>query len=109
MNTSATVPSPCWPRSTCAPGRWPPPPPRAHPGSTRSFFSIIQKKVLTPNDFASTGELSQTLLAFADRYNLTARPFNWKFSVHDLTALLRRISQREPGPPGQQADLSQAA
>ena len=67
------------------------------------------EEVLTPNDFASTGKLSQTLLAFADRYNLTARPFNWKFSVHDLTALLRRISQREPGPPGQQADLSQAA
>jgi transposase len=73
------------------------------------FFSITQKKVVTPNDFASTGKLSQTLLAFVDRYNLTARPFNWKFSAHDLTALLRRISQREQGPPGQQADQSQAA
>jgi transposase len=72
-------------------------------------FSIIQKKVLTPNDFASTGTLSQTLLAFVDRYNLTARPFNWKFSAGDLAALLRRISQRERAPAAQQANLPQAA
>jgi transposase len=62
------------------------------------FFSIIQKKVVTPNDFASTTELSQTLLAFVDRYNLTARPFNWKFTADDLTALLDRISEREHKP-----------
>ena len=63
------------------------------------FFSIIQKKVVTPNDFASTTELSRTLLAFLDRYNLTARPFNWKFTADDLTALLGRISEREQKPP----------
>ena len=73
------------------------------------FFSIIQKKVITPNDFASTAKLSQTLLAFTDRYNLTARPFNWKFSAGDLTALLRRISQHQQAPAGQQANLPQAA
>ena len=44
-------------------------------------------------------KLSHALLAFVDRYNLTARPFNWKFSADDLTALLRRISQREQDPP----------
>ena len=53
--------------------------------------------------------VSQTLLAFVDRYNLTARPFNWKFSADDLTALLRRISQREQAPARQHADLPQAA
>ena len=37
------------------------------------FFSVIQKKVVTPNDFASLGGLSATLLGFADRYNQTAR------------------------------------
>ena len=73
------------------------------------YFSIIQKKVVTPNDFASTGKLSQALLAFADRYNLTARPFKWKFSADDLTALLRRISQREQAPADQQANLPRAA
>ena len=72
-------------------------------------FSIIQKKVLTPNDFPGTGTLSHALLAFVNRYNLTARPFNWKFSAKDLTALLRRTSQREQVPASQQADRPQAA
>jgi hypothetical protein len=43
------------------------------------------------------------------RYNRTARPFNWKFTAGDLTALLRRIRQREQPPAGQQATLPQAA
>ena len=58
-------------------------------------FSIIQKKVLTPNDFPGTGTLSHALLAFVHRYNLTARPFNWKFTAEDLAGLLDRISARE--------------
>jgi transposase len=67
-------------------------------------FSIVQKKVLTPNDFPSTGQLAATLLAFIDRYNQTARPFNWKFTAADLATLLQRISaHQEP------ASLPQAA
>ena len=71
------------------------------------FFSIIQKKVVTPNDFAGTTELGQTLLAFVDHYNQTARPFNWKFTADDLTALLRRINEHEqkPATTGPPADL----
>jgi hypothetical protein len=49
------------------------------------FFSIIQKKVVTPNDFAGPDELSKTLLVFTGRYNQTTRPFNWKFTASDLT------------------------
>ena len=59
------------------------------------FFSITQKKVISPNDFASLDELAGTLLAFVDRYNQTARPFNWKFTAADLARLLDRISARE--------------
>jgi predicted phosphoribosyltransferase len=59
------------------------------------IFSIVQKKVLTPNDFASLEELARTLLAFTDRYNQTVRPFNWKFTAADLTRLLDRISAHE--------------
>ncbi|MDN5861630.1 MAG: IS630 family transposase, partial [Pseudonocardia sp.] len=71
------------------------------------FFSIIQKKVVTPNDFASTTELSQTLLAFVDRYNQTARPFNWNFTADDLTALLHRINEHDQNPAdGPPADLA---
>jgi transposase len=67
-------------------------------------FSIVQKKVLTPNDFASTDQLAATLLGFIDRYNQTARPFNWKFTAADLATLLQRISARQ-----EPASLPQAA
>jgi hypothetical protein len=59
------------------------------------FFSIIQKKVVSPNDFASTSQLAATLLAFIDRYNQTARPFNWRYTAADLARLLDRISAHE--------------
>jgi hypothetical protein len=44
-----------------------------------------------------------------NRYNRTARPFNWRFTAADLTALLRRISQREQAATSPQATLPQAA
>jgi hypothetical protein len=72
-------------------------------------FSVIQKKVLTPNDFPGLGTLSFALLAFVNRYNRTARPFNWKFTADDLTALLHRLSQREQTATSPQADVLQAA
>jgi len=72
-------------------------------------FSVIQRKVLTPNDFPGLGTLSYALHAFVNRYNRTARPFNWKFTADDLTALLRRISQREQTEASQKAILPQAA
>jgi DDE superfamily endonuclease len=52
------------------------------------IFSIIQKKVISPNDFASPRDLSGTLFAFVDRYNQTARPFNWNYTATDLARLL---------------------
>ena len=58
-------------------------------------FSVIQKKVVSPNDFASLEQLSGTLLAFTSRYNQAAKPFNWKFTAADLTDLLRRVSEHE--------------
>ena len=72
-------------------------------------FSVIQKKVLTPGDFPGLGTLSHALLAFMNRYNRTARPFNWKFTAGDLTALLHRITQHEQAATSQQATLPQAA
>jgi transposase len=72
------------------------------------FFSITQKKVLTPNDFASLEELAGTLLAFVDRYNQGARPFNWKFTAADLTRLLDRISAHEHAAE-EPAELPEAA
>jgi hypothetical protein len=62
------------------------------------FFSIIQKKVVSPNNFANQAELASTLLAFVQRYNKTAKPFNWKFTSADLTRMLRRIEVEMPAP-----------
>src|ERR1700739_2834307 len=49
------------------------------------YFSIVQRKVLTPNDFKSLNELEQRLLAFGRRYEETASPFQWTFTRKDLT------------------------
>jgi hypothetical protein len=71
-------------------------------------FSIVQKKVISPNDFTSTAQLAATLLAFIDRYNQTARPFRWQFTAADLAKLLDRISAHQE-PPAQPVSLSKAA
>jgi transposase len=73
------------------------------------IFSVIQKKVVSPNDFPSLEKLSETLLAFVDRYNQTAKPFNWKYTADDLKDLLRRISEHEKQDTRQQTDLTKAA
>jgi transposase len=73
------------------------------------FFSVIQKKVISPNDFPSLEKLSETLLAFIDRYNQTAGPFSWKYTADDLKDLLRRISEHEKQDIRRQTDLIQAA
>ena len=56
------------------------------------YFSIVQRKVLTPNDFASLDELAERLLDFQTYWESTATPFEWKFSKADLANLLNRLS-----------------
>jgi transposase len=55
------------------------------------YFSVIQRKVLTPNDFTDLDQIRDRLAAFETRYNAIARPFDWKFTSTDLSDLLRRI------------------
>jgi hypothetical protein len=59
------------------------------------YFSVVQRKVVSPNDFTNLHEVEQRLAAFEQRYNVTAKPFQWKFTRTDLHDLLDRISQRE--------------
>ncbi len=59
------------------------------------YFSIVQRKVLTPNDFQSLAQLEDRLLRFQDHYSATARPFEWKFTRHDLEVLLSKIQAHE--------------
>jgi transposase len=73
------------------------------------FFSVIQKKVVSPNDFPSLKKLSETLLAFIGRYNRTAGPFSWKYTANDLRDLLRRISEHEKQDATHQSGQAMAA
>jgi hypothetical protein len=59
------------------------------------FFSILQRKVLTPNDLTDLDALAARILAFQDRYNATATPFDWRFTRTDLDRLLKRIAAHE--------------
>jgi hypothetical protein len=52
------------------------------------YFSVVQRKVLTPNDFADLEVLGEDLIAFQERYERVAEPFGWKFTRHDLDQLL---------------------
>jgi hypothetical protein len=56
------------------------------------YFSILQRKVLTPADSASLGTLQDTIHRFQERYERSASPFEWKFSRADLKQLLRRLA-----------------
>lgn len=57
------------------------------------YFSILQRKVLTPNEFASLEDLKHHILAFQDRYQQAARPFHWSFTRTDLHHLLARLNR----------------
>jgi transposase len=59
------------------------------------YFSIVQRKVVTPNDFTDLDQVQDRLTAFEHRYNQTARPFQWKFTPADLQDLLTRIERHE--------------
>ena len=49
------------------------------------YFSIVQRKVLTPNDFASLDRLAERPVDFQSDWESTARPFEWKFTRADLS------------------------
>jgi len=59
-------------------------------------FSIIQRKVIKPADFADLHALAKRLGEFEPRYNVTATPFDWRFGRTELTELLHRIDAHRP-------------
>lgn len=56
------------------------------------YFSIIQRKVLTPNDLTDLNALAERLLDFQYYWENTARPFEWKFTRQDLAKLLDKLA-----------------
>jgi DDE superfamily endonuclease len=59
------------------------------------YFSIIQRKVLTPNDFADLEAIRLRLALYADLSNQSPTPFQWKFDRTKLTAVLAKIEARQ--------------
>ena len=57
------------------------------------FFSIVQRKVLTPNHFESLADLEDRLMKFQDYYEKLAEQFKWKFTRQNLTKLMKKIDQ----------------
>jgi len=63
------------------------------------YFSVVQRKALTPGEFTSLDQIRDRLAIFETRYNAIARPFSWKFTRTDLDDLLDRIDAHDKIPP----------
>jgi len=55
------------------------------------YFSVTQRKLLTPDDSDDLATLAERIQAFEQRYNNTAEPFDWRFNTDDLHRLLQRL------------------
>ncbi|MGW8065986.1 IS630 family transposase [Streptomyces ziwulingensis] len=73
------------------------------------FFSIVQRKVVQPNDFTDLTQVRDRLRAFEDRYNATAQPFQWKFTTSDLDDLLARLDRHTPADRQEESSVALAA
>lgn len=59
------------------------------------YFSILQRKLLQPNDFADLAGLERAILDFERYYAEIAKPFEWRFTRADLNRLLTRIASEQ--------------
>jgi hypothetical protein len=59
------------------------------------YFSIIQRKVLTPNDFASLEEVGERLRLYEELTNREPRPFDWRFDRAALQAFLEKLEAKK--------------
>ena len=67
------------------------------------YFSLVQRKVLTPNDFTDLQGVELRLRLYEELTNRAPRPFAWKFTKYDLFDLLQRLAskgQAKAGPVG---------
>jgi hypothetical protein len=60
------------------------------------YFSIVQRKVLQPNDLTDLAAVEERLLGFGRHYEQVAQPFEWKFTRDDLDRLLDRLDTPRP-------------
>jgi hypothetical protein len=58
------------------------------------YFSIVQRKVLNPNDFSTPAALKSENMRFQQRYEKSAKPFEWTFTRRDLHDLLAKLNAK---------------
>ena len=58
------------------------------------YFSIVQRKVLTLNDFNCLAAVEQRLFQFQEHHKRIAKPFEWKFTRADLTKMLKKVPKQ---------------
>jgi hypothetical protein len=59
------------------------------------YFSILQRKALTPRHFASLQELDERIMGFQADWQEVAKPIDWRYTRRDLNDLLQRLKQRD--------------
>ena len=55
---------------------------------------MVQRKVLTPNDFTDLEEVEERLRLYEELTNGEPRPFRWKFDRDKLAAFLERLGAK---------------
>jgi len=62
------------------------------------YFSILQRKALTPRHFRNLDELAERIMAFQAHWQAVAKPIDWRYTRRDLNQLLDRLDQRSRLP-----------
>jgi hypothetical protein len=73
------------------------------------YFSIIQRKVLTPNDFADLEALRLRLALYESLSNQSPTPFQWTFDRTKLATLLAKIKAHHTRLTAAQLNCSEEA
>jgi hypothetical protein len=56
------------------------------------YFSIVQRKAVTPNDLETTDAVKQRLMDFQKRYNQTSKALKWRFTKAKLLQRLTEVA-----------------
>ena len=56
------------------------------------YFSVVERKVLMPNEYPDLLTLTRALMEFQSYYERVARPFEWKFTRQDLAEILAKLA-----------------
>lgn len=49
-------------------------------------LAVVQRKIVTPNDFTDLTQVGDRLRNVENRYNATAQPSQWKFTTSGLVS-----------------------